>query len=935
MPSSFDNLVVTWYDESDAYVTSANITADVSRLPIFTDTGSGEVNEAIVILRSLDGRYITSSSPVTIDQFDRIQIAVDDKNTNSYDRIFEVQDIIPTGTKGEGTLLTLKCLGIEHHVQQINMAFPFWFEDARAVGERIGLTYERNRGTRQPLFNRFDQDYSVSTKIGNDLPKFTNNHYEYAMNEDTCYNRFMDVIDKLGASVANGGVLDFFELGFNTPAVQQIDLRIFSSGAAPEDNSGTPVTIKPDLTAGDTINPVETEGGISNQTGSVVVAYGDPTHGSLPTGHSIYESGLLQFVYRPEWSSSLTYKTDSRVVYLGQHYKSLVDSNNNNTPPGPTAGSADADANWSQIDMSDEYGDTVQYSPWTDGKVEHWIDCGSEPTALTGPSSGVYTSTGAGFMDVNMVIDNDNTFRTWVHSRAHTTVELNALVAANTDWSIYGAVANLPRGFRILCETVGTGVFSGQDINGEDYDYSIVEVQTNPRTGLQRLVVKYHIDETDANFDGFQVVVINEGALYEWDDTTNAWVDKTATDLVNDCIHPWTTIEQGTSFDTAPAFTANTRPDIVKAGTAFSTNIDSAIKVIYDFNTAFTDRVTDQADYFQHGAWINWQVPFPPNDITNSDGAGKLYGGKDNTTDSPREPATLDTTNFGYTPTGFFGFNETDSEELGQLHSLSFVINLKLEYRLLTAGTLITADGPGKFRAWMIDTNDNTVIQDFEITSTNGVWYRVNLPFSAFKLYQATAPRFAVKDSLSWINPKRNDQNKRIFEFRNIKFIGVQLQDMYDEFGRFAPENNTLDFDNTGLTAAFGGKATLQIDDWHFKKVLLVSSGTDGTRDLEPQFLKRPHIMVYDQLKQDVNAQLEIEKFRHKEFDIETSGDNIFDIEFGDSFYLLNSNLVSDADNSTNNNIKLVAKRIEYSITKPPAGPGGLRRRIRGVKRFT
>ncbi|KKL18573.1 hypothetical protein LCGC14_2474170, partial [marine sediment metagenome] len=69
---------------------------------------------------------------------------------------------------------------------------------------------------------------------------------------------------------------------------------------------------------------------------------------------------------------------------------------------------------------------------------------------------------------------------------------------------------------------------------------------------------KSGIDETDANFDGFQVVVIDEGALYEWDDGTNTWVDKTSTDLVNDCIHPWSTIQNATSFDTAPAFTANT-----------------------------------------------------------------------------------------------------------------------------------------------------------------------------------------------------------------------------------------------------------------------------------------------------------------------------------------------------------------------------------------
>jgi len=901
---------------------------------MFTEGGSGEVSEAVIILRAISGRYITSTSPVAIDQYDRFTIAVDDKKGTSFSRTYEVQDIIPTMTKSEGVLLTLKCLGIEYHFQRVNMGFPFWFADAQNVGERIGLFYKRNIGSRQPLLNAFDTAYNTTTKIGNDLPTFTNNHYEYGLSEDTCYNRMMDVVDKLGASVANGGVLDFFELGFNTPSVNQIDIRIFSSGAAPEDDGGTIVTIKPDLTSGDTINPVEEEGGISNATGTVIVAYGDLTHGSLLTGHSIYESGIFQFVYRPEWDNSVSYLTDSKVVYLGQHYKSKVDANLNNTPPGPTAGSQDTDANWEQFDMSDEFGDSVQYSELTDGHLEDWIDCGTDTGSHT-DTAGVFTSTGAGFLDCNMVIDNDNFFRTWVHARAKTTTDINNLVDPGRDWSIAGTTGSLPRGFRMLVDGVGTGVFGGQDINGQDYDFSIVEIQLNPRTQQTRLVVKYHIDETDANFDGMQCVVIDEGALYEWDDGTNAWVDKTTTDLVNDCVHPWSTMQQQTSFDFAPAYTANDRPDITMDGNAFSTNIDSAIQVIYNFNIAFADRLTDQAEYFQHGAWINWQIPFPPNDITNSNGAGKIYGGKDNTDDNPNEPATLDTTNFGYTPTGRFGFNEADSEELGQLSSISLMLSLKLEARGLTSGTLSTVDGAGKMRAWMIDTADNTVVMDFEITSTDGQWYRVNLPFSGFRNYKAHKPRFVVKDDLGTLNPKRNDMNKNVFEYRNIKFIGIQLQDQYDEFERFAPEFNTADFTNTGLIASFGGQATLKIDDFHFKKVLLVTSGTNATRDLEPDFLQRGHIMVYDQLKQDVRAQLEIEQFRHKEFDIETSGDNIFDIQFGDSFFLLDANLVSDNDNSTNNNIKLVAKRIEYSITKPPAGPGGLRRRIRGVKRFT
>ena len=937
MPSSFDNLVVTWCDESDSYVTSANITPDVSRIPQFTETGSGEVTEAIFVLRALEGRYITSTSPKEIEQFDRIKIALDDKAGKSYARHYEIISIIPSITKGEGVLLTLKCLGIEYHAQNINMAFPFWFSNARDVGEKIGLFYQRNRGsTKQPLLNAFDADYNTTTKIGNALPEFTNNHYEYAMSEDTCYNRWMDVIDKLGASVANGGVLDFFELGFNSPAVQQIDLRIFSSGAGPEDDGGSVVTIKPDLTVGDTINPVEKEGDIENESGTVVVAYGDPTHGSLFTGFSIYTSGVFQFVFRPEWESTVSYLTEARVLYQGQHYKSLVDSNLNNTPPGPTAGSADVDANWSQIDMSDEFGDSVQYSEMTDGLIEEWIDCGCDSGSHTGPTAGVYTGTGAAFMDSNMVVDNDGFFRTWVHSKAKTTADFSALSNTGQDWALVtNSSTTLPRGFRILVDGVGTGLFGGTDRQGNIYDFNIVEVDGPTASGGVRLDVKYVIDSTDANFDGMQVLVIDEGKIYEWDDTTNAWIDKTATDLVNDCVHPWSTMQQQASFDFAPAYTANDRPDITKDGSPFSTNIDSAIEIVYDFNIAFTDRVTDQAEYFRHGAWVTWQVPFPPNDITNSSKCGKIYGGRDNTTDNPREPATLDTTNFGYTPTGLLGFNQTDTEQLGALSGIGLFLSLLLEARLPTSASLVTVDGVGKFRAWMIDVNDNTVIQDFEITSTDAQWYRVNLPFSAFKNYKAHKPRFVVKDSVQTTNPKRNDMNKNIFEFRNIKFIGIQMQDSYDEFGRFAPEFNTLDFDNTGLTAAFGGKATLKIDGFHFDKVLLVTSGQDTTRDLEVDFLQRPHIMVYDQLKQDVRAQLEIEKFRHKEYDIETTGDNIFDIDFGDSFYLLDSNIVSDADNSTSNNIKLVAKRIEYSITKTPGGPGGLRRRIRGVKRFT
>jgi len=71
-------------------------------------------------------------------------------------------------------------------------------------------------------------------------------------------------------------------------------------------------------------------------------------------------------------------------------------------------------------------------------------------------------------------------------------------------------------------------------------------------------------------------------------------------------------------------------------------------------------------------------------------------------------------------------------------------------------------------------------------------------------------------------------------------------------------------------------------------------------------------------------------------FNVESTGDEIFDIPFGDAFFLFNEDLVNDDDKAgEDNNIKLVAKRIEYSLTKPKGGKGGLRRKINGSKIFT
>jgi len=182
------------------------------------------------------------------------------------------------------------------------------------------------------------------------------------------------------------------------------------------------------------------------------------------------------------------------------------------------------------------------------------------------------------------------------------------------------------------------------------------------------------------------------------------------------------------------------------------------------------------------------------------------------------------------------------------------------------------------------------------------------------------------------INPKDIDiQN--IFESRNIKWIVIQHQDQYDEFGRFAPEGNLNDLSNTSISAALGGQITITIDDLHFKKPLFVSSGADATRNLEQQFVQRQDIILYNQAQQIADSQEEIEKFPYKEYSVTRTGNNIFDINFGDSFLFKSTRTVPDAVGNPNT-IKLVNKRSEYSISRPAAGFGGLTQRIKGVDRL-
>ena len=893
-------------------------------------------------------------------------------------------NIIPSQTKGEGTLLTLECLGIEYHTQQIHFSKPYYFEDSYTVALSIGDLYERNRGTEQPILSNYNiVRVEGVTDYGNALPFYNANNQEFGIAEDTCYNRWMDLIEGAGAAVSAGGALTFYELNFLTTGVNAMDFKLRASG----DNT-TIVTVENSVVTG--VKVGEQEGMLSNPTGFNVMAWGSNEHGSLPVDNSKYDSGILKFIFRPEWTTGILYAVDALVKVTptsgtpsAKHYVCITEH---------TAGTFSTDlaaGKWSQIDMADTtwgFGSTIQYSPWTDDKARLWSNAGADP-ARANFSNG-------GWFDMNVVINETEFFRTWVDCIASTDAGLDTLAA---EYAYDGTRNTFPRGFRVL---VTSGSPTG-DLAG--FANMVVErVPTNSIGGTiwQKLYV-FNTKNTKiqvANLDDAKIYVdtITAGPSHSW-----AAINASA--YGNDCFHPYTTapsnqpgvdlvFQESSGYVPRSVITDSTeRPDISKAGGNFAKNIDSAVSFVALAPNAWTNALTDAATatdpWYKTTIGFNIRFPFPNNNaggITES--VGQLYGGGPTgankvggagneiwvtstaykigdivyhsqvryialtnhtsgtfATDLAAfdwrklvagEPATLDIQNMNYTHDGQDGFNTINnaSEDYGQISAIA----MWLKFSIVDTLTSAELNDEHRFRAWAIDTKDNVVYQDFVIRFSNN-WEDIRLPVGSFRIYKGRKPLYGFDAVIAAFVPPKELEVINIFEWRNIKLFGVQYQAQYDKYGRFNPGAATVDEAGNSVTWSNidGATRSLLMDGFRFVKPLLATSGAVTDRNLEPDFEQFPNITVYDQLLNAAKSQLEIEKFKHKEYNVETAGDEIFDVLFGESFYLLNTDIVSDSDNSTTGNIQLVAKRIEYSITKPPQGRGGLRRKINGSKVFT
>ena len=936
MVNSEWTFTVTHYDKEDSW-SSTNITEDAFPR-MFTDTGAGKVNAAKIRIIAQDGQYIQEdiNSKPQIKHNDRIRIQATDGASGTYNKVFDVIKLTPIKSKGEGVMLDVELLGLERWLQKMNYSTKVWIKTPKDIFSDLVKVYNEQVAiaTDTPTIN-LSSSSDPSTITVNELPNQIKLNLGWDNNEDTIFNRMTELLDMMASPQAAGGVLDFFDMRITYPTgnVTSFNISVFSSGYANDS--------KPSVTLNSTdINTEDTAGGFEEPQGLLINTWGAVGMGSLPTNWSKFSSKQLKMPTNlgtqslfPEWDTNFPYTVGAVVKYTLGSVDAVYKAKGSTQGDQPDSSTSD----WEELDIdtyyttSTTYNDGVVYSPWTRAGPNTWEASMANPE---GNDLGEPFDSRKCMWDANIIINdaggnNGGAWRSWADVIATNPSDITTSKSA---W-LYGA-DTFYDGFRVFVKGSGTGW-------GFAVTNSIVEYDGETSSWI----LKYRLSEDH------MVAVLEDASVWRYDGS-GSYTEFRDKHNGLDCFHPLelasdltsTTsyILDRTDIDNPVEFTGN----VASAVTAkfkwqpletwtdeWALLIGRATGLAYLFYD-WSEETHDTKDWYSAGAWLCLRFPFPKIKWDSSVGnVGSLYGGSKSTALVPH----LDMQNMTYSSDGKKGFNQgAASEDFGPISSIDFSLIIKyIANKNLGAGGgyQILAKENFKFRCFVIDKFDNVVMQDF-VVLFNGDWEPVSLPLSGFNIYRGRRPIYLEGFWADLVIPPPETREVAQFRWDKVAMLCIASTDSYDEAGRFrGASGNTWGTGsivwNQALMTTL--EVTIGIDALRFGKPLLTNSGQVTGLNNEPEFVQSPDIIIYDQLKNNTLAELKKHEFKNKRYDITTQGQ--FDIQFGDYFVLKDTEIVDESYGSPNQ-IKLVAKHIEYEFSKPDSGAGGFERRIMGAKRF-
>lgn len=713
------------------------------------------------------------------------------------------------------------------------------------------------------------ENHNDTTK--NKLPQYTANNFTFGLKEKFCWDGIMEVFDAMGNSISNLGSGTYWSVRFSDKTGDEtvIEMEGFETG-----DTTSPVTVQNSNST--PVFSIEEE--YDAETATIVGAKGHKEFGSLPPDFATFRDLIEAWQLIPEHDNTVTYPQNAWVQLNGTRYQ--ANTQTSNTPPH---------ADWTSKTQADWIG-SRDYSPWTNGNPNAWKNSGSGP----GLSGSGFDQPGC--WDSNLVVLDEDNYQNWVHFKETDSASID------TNYT-YGAVAGgVYKGLRVLVNGTGANDFSGHDNKIIQHDGSDwVEIGPRGDSGIRAAV------------DGDRVAVRKESIIYKFNGST--WADDSSGQRANHCFHVYNALEDSAGVNLTDDGAGGTYGD------------NSAKKWSWDYtplSAAGAFPATTVVNYYSMGAWANLSFPFPESNH-NSETLGSTFGG--NTTD--KEPAVLNADNMIYTPAGNKNYNQSDSDSRLPLTGVEFLVKMDWFITLGMSSSRIPFQGDFKYRIYFYDTSDNVVFADFTISFLDH-WEQVRIPFTQFKTYRARTPLTLGEIASNLIVPEL--EILEIFDWKNVKLAVIQWQESYDEEGRFKPELGrvvTAPLAAGGIIPGSVTTAELYIDAFDFTKQAFELSGTDSTR---PQFafLEAPSITNTFQLDNAADSQVDIERFKFRSFDIDM--ELRLDINGHDSFYLVDSELISDNDESSGG-VKLVAMDVDITINAAQ-GRGGAHTKINGVKRI-
>ena len=840
----------------------------------YEDAITEEIPSLIIRLSAKRGRFLTKT-PI-VNHFDRIFARCTDRNGKTVEGVFEITKIKPMQKESTNLQVELICTHQSWYVWQDHFSKQFQRQSGFEVIEDICNNYNVNPGLSQPTIQNHTVVFNVSTKFGNAMSQATFNDYDFGNAEKKDYDGILETIDRLGSPIPAGGEFEFFEVRFVSAYnhttgldIDKINLSLPVSGF----KNGVLVTID----KGDLLNRVmDTDGNLEAITGTNILAWGSQDGDSLPTDTQQYFSEQEKFLAAKFWKDLRVYKKDMRVQDAGVFYKALADHT-------ASAGNKPPSANW----VSETFSSTRTYSPWTNNNAQDWINSGLAPKDAG-------TETGrAGIFDRNVIVRDDNHRRTICDFVGTNPASITASLIP----------AGVYRGFRVLVNGTGAGLFSGNDATGKAFTNNIAQLDVDGNWFV------FIVSKND-----FEVVDKENGKAFT--KIAGTWTHG-AYNILGvfiagqdfDCMHRYDFLNA-----TTPDF-GNTQGIVDGADGA-----NSAVRVKFRASSVPTnpDFVFLNDQNLNKVFWgLVISFPFPTTENAIPFGAptfGEHY-----------RPETLDRNNMHLTHKNNRGFNlGLESEDLGPLSAFRFWEKLIVKNEL----GAILKDGDFKSAVTFIDTSDNVVTAE-KNHAHNDNFEEITTQLSETGIYRA-------RPGLAFL-PLNELEVLNRFEWRNLKYILIHTLDAYDTDGRYAGVLSRLFNPPTISLGTVGGSWELQIDMPHFVKPVLVTTqeqsvqASKPARNLQPQFLQRPQIFNRVQLKSDAKSMLEIHQFKRVEYNIRTVWR--CDIDPGEHFYFTHTKMINNTVDSLPNTEKLVLKKAIYTSTKG-RGTGGRTRLLMGSKRF-